>query len=134
MNNKINIVIFIAVIFFISFLLFKKFQPETTSFTILTSKELSVMLPQKDFFFVNVHIPFEGKIENTDAFIPYNKIANNLAKLPEDKNTKIVLYCRSGRMSEIAAKELVRLGYTSVSHLSGGMIDWEKNDYGIIKK
>ena len=92
------------------------------------------MLNQKDFFFVNVHIPYAGEIKNTDAFIPYDKIPDNLDKLPKDKTTKIVLYCQSGRMSEIAAKELVQLGYTQVSHLSGGMIGWKNNGYDIINK
>ncbi len=100
----------------------------------LTSKELAVMLEKKDFFFVNVHIPYEGEIQNTDAFIPYDKIADNLDKLPKDKNAKIVLYCMSDRMSKIAGDELLRLGYTNVSHLSGGMVDWEKSGFEIIKK
>ncbi len=92
------------------------------------------MLKQKDFFFVNVHVPYEGEIQNTDVFIPYNEIASNLDKLPKDKNAKIVLYCRSGRMSGIAAQTLIKLGYTNVSHLAGGMIAWEKSGYVIIKR
>ncbi len=92
------------------------------------------MLAQKDFFLVNVHVPYEGEISSTDTFIPYNEIANNLDKLPKDKNAKIVLYCRSGRMSGIAAQELAKLGYTRVFDLAGGMIAWEKAGYQIIKK
>ncbi|MBI5913570.1 rhodanese-like domain-containing protein [Candidatus Azambacteria bacterium] len=101
------------------------------SFNTISSAELAGMLEKKDFFFVNVHIPYEGEIKNTDAFIPYDTIADNLDTLPKDKSAKIVLYCRSGRMSEIAAQELTRLGYTQVSHLSGGMLDWKKNGYEI---
>ena len=92
------------------------------------------MLAQKDFFLVNVHIPYEGEIKDTDAFIVYDSIADNLDKLPQDKNAKIVVYCRSGGMSAIAARELIRLGFTQVSDLVGGMIDWEKSGYKIITK
>ena len=109
-------------------------EKEVMNFTTLTSAQLATMLLKKDFFFVNVHIPYEGEIKNTDTFIPYDKIADNLYKLPTDKNAKIVLYCKSGRMSEIAAKELAQFGYTQVSHLSGGMMDWEKSGYEIVKK
>ena len=105
-----------------------------TSFTTLTSAQLAAMLSKKDFFFVNVHIPYEGEIENTDEFIAYDKIASHIDKLPKDKSAKIVLYCRSDRMSEIAARELTQLGYSRVSHLAGGMVDWKKSGYGIVEK
>jgi rhodanese-related sulfurtransferase len=88
------------------------------------------MLERKDFFFVNVHTPLEGEIKNTDAFIVFDKIADNLDKLPKDRTANIVLYCRSGRMREIAARELKQLGFSKVSRLSGGMIGWKKSGYG----
>ncbi len=100
----------------------------------LTSRELAAMLRRKSFYFVNVHVPYEGEVRDTDAFIVYDKIAENLDQLPKDKNAEIILYCRSGRMSEIAGRELIRLGYTRVRHLAGGMIDWKKNGYEIIEK
>ena len=95
------------------------------SYTNVSAMQLKAMLDKKDFTFVNVHIPYEGEIAKTDAFVPYNEIEKNLDKLPADKNTKIVLYCRSGRMSTLAAETLVRLGYTNVWNMEGGMIAWE---------
>jgi rhodanese-related sulfurtransferase len=104
------------------------------SFQTITSGQLARMLSRKDFLFVNVHVPYEGEIKDTDAFIPYDQIAANLDKLPKDRNAKIVLYCRSGRMSEIAAQQLVELGYTQVAHLSGGMSDWKKSGHEVLEK
>jgi len=104
------------------------------SYTNVTSAQLKTMLAQKDFYFVNVHIPYEGEIEKTDAFIPYDKIGENLSNLPADKNAKIFLYCRSGNMSTIASEELVKRGYTNLWHLPGGMIDWERAGFTLIRK
>ena len=105
------------------------------SYQKITSDELNTMLKNKDFVFVNVHIPFEGNIPNTDLSIPYDQISSpeNLSQLPADKSAKIVLYCRSGRMSEIAAEELVSLGYTNIWDLKGGIVDWEQAGYEIEK-
>ena len=44
------------------------------------------------------------------------------AMLP-DKDALILVYCRSGRRSKIAAEALVELGYTKVNEF-GGIIDW----------
>jgi rhodanese-related sulfurtransferase len=101
----------------------------------VTSTELHVMLKNEDFVFINVHIPFEGNIAGTDLSIPYDQIGTpeNLSQLPDDKNVKIVLYCRSGRMSEITAEELVSLGYTNIWNLKGGMVEWEQAGYEIEK-
>jgi len=37
-------------------------------------------------------------------------------------------------MSAIAARALVKLGYTNVWNLYGGMVEWEKQDYELIHK
>lgn len=101
------------------------------AYTNLNAQELNTMLKNRDFVFVNVHIPFEGNIANTDLSIPYDQITEPayLSQLPADKNAKIVLYCRSGRMSAIAAEELVSLGYTNIWNLTGGMVEWEQAGY-----
>lgn len=105
------------------------------SYTRVRPDELNAMLKNKDFVFINVHIPFEGNIADTDLSIPYNEITTpaNLAQLPADKNARIVLYCRSGRMSAIAAEALVKLGYTNIWDLGGGMVDWEQAGYELEK-
>lgn len=105
------------------------------SYTNITPAELDTLLRNKDFILVNVHIPFAGDIADTDLSIPYNQISapENLAQLPTDKNAKIILYCRSGRMSTISAEELVSLGYTNIWNLDGGMDAWEQAGYKIEK-
>ena len=65
----------------------------------------------------------EGHIPGA-ILIPEYEIADRAEKELHDKNQLILVYCRSGRRSKIAAEELVKLGYTNVKQF-GGIIDWE---------
>ena len=103
------------------------------SYQNITPTELHSILKSKDFAFINVHIPFAGNIPDTDLSIPYNEIQQNLSQLPKDKDVKIVLYCSSGRMSQIAAEELLSLGYSNVWNLQGGMVNWQQAGFELDK-
>ena len=70
----------------------------------------------------------EGYIPGA-ILIPEYEIADRAEKELPDKDQLILVYCRSGRRSKIAAEELVKLGYTNVKEF-GGIIDWE---YEIVK-
>jgi rhodanese-related sulfurtransferase len=104
------------------------------SYTDVSVEGLALMMEEESFPLVNVHIPYEGEIEGTDLFIPYNEIEQNLEQLPEDKDTRIVLYCRSGSMSAQAAETLVELGYTDVWNVDGGMIAWENSGRPLLNR
>lgn len=104
------------------------------TYTDVSARGLARLLESKDFPLINVHVPYEGEIGGTDAFIPFDQVAANLGKLPASKAAKVVLYCRSGSMSAIAARTLVRLGYTEVWNLDGGMIAWQQAGYPLIQK
>ena len=55
--------------------------------------------------------------------IPYTEIENKAEEMLPDKDKLILVYCRSGRRSKIAAESLAKLGYTNVKEF-GGIIDW----------
>ena len=65
----------------------------------------------------------EGHIPGA-ILIPEYEIADRAEKELPDKDQLILVYCRSGRRSKIAAEELVKLGYANVKEF-GGIIDWE---------
>lgn len=104
------------------------------AYTDVSVEGLAAMLENKDFPLINVHIPYEGEIEGTDEFVPFNEIESNLDKFPEDKDAQIVVYCRSGSMSAQAALTLVELGYTDVWNVDGGMIAWENSGRPLLNR
>ena len=55
--------------------------------------------------------------------IPHEEIAEKAEEVLTDKDQLILVYCRSGRRSKIAAEALVELGYTNIKEF-GGIIDW----------
>ena len=86
--------------------------------------ELDEAFQAGSFFFVNVHVPNEGEIPGTDTHIAFDQIAGRIGEFPEQVDEVIVLYCRSGSMSAIAARTLVEAGYTNVFNLDGGFRSW----------
>jgi rhodanese-related sulfurtransferase len=104
------------------------------SYMKIEPQELQTLLADKKFSLINVHVPYEGEIEKTDALIPYNKVDKIVEKLPSDKAAMVVLYCRSGRMSRESTEALVTLGYTNVWNLDRGMIGWKEAGFPIVTK
>ena len=70
----------------------------------------------------------EGHIPGA-IVIPHDEITQKAEAMLPDKDQLILVYCRSGRRSKLAAEDLVKLGYTNVKEF-GGIIDWQ---YEIVK-
>ncbi|HEX9817612.1 MAG TPA: DUF1573 domain-containing protein [Patescibacteria group bacterium] len=86
-----------------------------------TALEFADLIQKPEVFVLDVHTPEQTHLPETDAFIPYNQLEDNLGQLPVNKNTPIVVYCRSGSMSREASETLLKLGYTQVYDLIGGI-------------
>lgn len=108
-------------------------QVTTASYRTMSIDELADIMADDDrsYTVVNVHIPYQGEIEGTDANIAFNDIDALTEALP-DKNAPIILYCRSGNMSEQAARDLVELGYTQVYDVPGGMNAWQSSGRSLV--
>ncbi|TXD48052.1 rhodanese-like domain-containing protein [Polaribacter sp. IC073] len=55
-----------------------------------------------------------------------------VAKLPKDKDTKIVVYCSIGIRSETVAHKLIKEGYTNVYNLYGGIFEWKNANFKVV--
>ena len=65
--------------------------------------------------------------------IGYNKFDSKIisGKIP-DKNKKIIVYCSLGVRSEKIGEKLLKLGYTNVYNLYGGIFDWKNNNFAVV--
>ncbi|MEK6844845.1 MAG: rhodanese-like domain-containing protein [Nanoarchaeota archaeon] len=102
------------------------------SVELLSPGEFEKIIQNESVFLLNVHTPYEGKINGTDEIIEdWENIDKYMEKLPMDMSIPIAVYCRSGRMSEAAAEELKEMGY-KVYDLDGGMTAWKESGRKII--
>ena len=104
------------------------------SVTLLAPTDYQSATSRSDAFVVNVHVPYEGEIDGTDAFIPFDSIEEHAAELPTDKTAPLYIYCRSGRMSAAATPALQRLGYVNIIDLKGGMQAWEAAGLVLVRR
>lgn len=101
---------------------------QTKEYTKITPKEAKEMmdtLSSEDFIILDVRTEEEynlGHIEGA-LLIPNTELRQQAEELIPDKNTTLLVYCRSGVRSAGAALYLLDLGYTSVYDF-GGIIDW----------
>ncbi len=103
-------------------LTFEQISAEKAKEIMDTAKEYVIIDARTDSEYAEGHI--EGAI-----VIPEYDIEARAEELIPDKDTLILVYCRSGRRSKIAAEALIYLGYTNVKEF-GGIIDWP---YEIVK-
>lgn len=100
-------------------------KQEETSMVITAKEAKEIIDGSENYVILDVREADEfakGHIEGAIQ-ISYTELEDRAeAELP-DKDQTILVYCRSGRRSAIAAQSLVKLGYTDVRDF-GGILDW----------
>ena len=84
-----------------------------------------IMDSQDGYVILDVRTQEEFDESHIDSaiLIPDYEITAKAESILKDKDQLILVYCRSGRRSKLAASDLVTLGYTNVKEF-GGIIDW----------
>lgn len=107
---------------------------------LLTVQELKAGLTKaplpkaKGFFLIDVRTPEEhasGFIPGTDVNIEYTQIKSRHREIGANLKDHIVVYCQSGKRSNIAAETLADLGYTHVYNVRGSMDAWTDAGYPV---
>ena len=104
-----------------------------TNYMQITAKEAkNIMDNETDYIILDVRTEEEFSKGHIDGaiLIPDYEITDKAEEILTDKDQLILVYCRSGRRSKLAADSLVTMGYTNIKEF-GGIIDWP---YDIITK
>lgn len=99
----------------------------------LRVEQLAGSMSSKNFTLLNVHVPDQGSLPQTDVSIPFDQVRSSLDKLPR-KGAPIVVYCRSGGMSVQVAATLAAAGYTKIYDLKGGFNAWTAAGHALLNK
>lgn len=73
----------------------------------------------------------DGHLENA-TLIPHDELEQREDELPEDKESLLLLYCRSGNRSQDAAQTLLDLGFTNIIELNSGIKGWKAANYSVV--
>lgn len=74
----------------------------------------------------------EGHMPHT-INIPLGKLAERSGELEKSKEHPVVLVCRSGNRSKKGAMILAKNGFKELYSLSGGVMDWQKDNLPLEK-
>ncbi len=98
---------------------------EAAYVNITAEQAKEIMDSQEDYIILDVRTQDEFDESRIPGaiLIPHDEILEKAEGVLMDKAQLILVYCRSGRRSKLAAEDLVKLGYTNIKEF-GGIIDW----------
>lgn len=100
-------------------------RPEAAYVCITAQEAKQIMDTQEGYVILDVRSQEEydqGHIPGA-ILIPDTEIETRAGQMLPDKDQLILVYCRSGRRSKLAAEALVKMGYTNIKEF-GGILDW----------
>lgn len=108
---------------------------------LVTAKEMSqdqlkqLMSDRENFILLDVRTSQEfnaGHIENAHN-LSLQSLQTKPIELDADENTKIIVYCRSGKRAKEAIKILEKNNFNNVDHLNGDFNGWKASNSVIVK-
>ena len=93
--------------------------------TISATEARNIMTETDNFILLDVRTEAEFRERRIEGavLIPYDEIKSRAETELPDKNAVILIYCRSGRRSALAAADMAALGFANIYDF-GGIIDW----------
>jgi rhodanese-related sulfurtransferase len=92
----------------------------------LSPTQATLLINREDAVVIDVREPseyVEGHVPESRN-IPMSQLESRVSEIEKFKDKPLILVCRSGARSSSACSRLVRMGFTKVNNLDGGVGDW----------
>ncbi len=105
--------------------LFEMFRPEKRCPAIAPKDAKDILAADKSVLLIDVRNPQEYAESHIpgSVLVPLDILSVKIQDFAPSKDSKLIVYCRSGARATSACTLLAHLGYTNVSNL-GGIMTW----------
>lgn len=100
----------------------------TAQFKGLTAEEASKLIKSQNPVIVDVRTPKEfyaGHIPGA-LLLPLQQLSSRISEIDAYREKPVILYCRSGNRSVVAAEVLIEKGFKKIWHIRKGILEWQK--------
>ena len=104
----------------------------TLTYTDVSVSEAKQMIENENILILDVRTQEEFDVSHIEGstLIPVDDLGARIDEVPD--NTRILVYCRSGRRSVIASNILLDNGHTDVHNMLGGINAWISEGYPVV--
>jgi len=129
-----NILFYFAIAAIFTYLAYAKGWILTDFESISPKQAYTLMKNEPNVMLLDVRTPEEFSSEHIEGatLIPVQKLSENLSKLDNAKEKKIIVYCHSGTRSVAASRILVKNGFTPLN-VTGGISEWKAEGLGVVQ-
>ncbi len=112
-----------------------QYETNEASYEEVSAQDFATAINDQNTFLLDVRTEGEYNRGHIDGatLIPVEDLANRLGELESVKDKKVLLYCRSGNRSTVAANILKEAGFSSLVNLSTGIRGWERAGLSVVK-
>jgi thioredoxin len=106
-----------------------------SSYQELAASEAMSLIRTRDPLIIDVRTPGEyyaGHLEGA-RLIPLQQLQERVGEIAGEKGRDILLYCRSGNRSTVAAEILGRAGFKKLYNIRYGILEWEKEGHRVVQ-
>jgi len=107
----------------------------SAAFKELSAAEASAFIAKENPLVLDVRTPneyYDGRLKGA-KLIPLQQLKDRISEIEAYRDKPVLVYCRSGNRSVVAAQILHGAGFKQVNHIRTGIVGWKKEGYAIEK-